>query len=30
MGVFAGRPGMEIVTEEEGKGLLPKLVYATK
>ena len=30
MGVFAGRPSMRIVAEEEGKSLLPHLTYATK
>ncbi len=28
MGVFAGRPSMTIVNEQEGKSLLPELKYA--
>jgi hypothetical protein len=30
MGIFAGRPSMKIVTEDEGKSVLPGLTYATK
>lgn len=30
IGAFAGRPGMHIVTEDEGNAVLPKLTYATK
>ena len=30
MGIFAGRPDMKIVTQEESSAILPNLVYATK
>lgn len=30
MGFFAGRPSMQVVSESEGKSVVPGLTYAIK